>query len=747
MTGDWGRWVALAVLGTALLAADTVRAESPAEGRPRICLVLSGGGARGAAHVGVIRTLEELRIPVDCITGTSMGAVVGSIYASGVSPEEVEAEVGEIDWAGIFDDRPPRETWPFQRKLDEDLLQASLQLDVRKGKISLPGGLLGGRKLTFELRKLLMRSAAIEDFSQLPIPYRAVAADITTGEEVTLTHGDLPLAVRASMAIPAVFDPVVIDGRQLVDGGIRANLPVRQALEMGADVIIAVDISSPLKSPEDDVSLFASVDQLTGILTTDTTRRGVELLRPQDILIVPRLEEISAASFSKVNEAIEIGAGAAEAARERLAALSVSEEEFAAWKTRTRRAPIDPFIDRIEVEENTRLSPDVLLDQMDTRAGTALDLDLLADDLTRLAATDYFDLIDFRLIPIEGDRYALLIRALDRRIGAGRIEAGLELYSDLKDVGDYRFAAGYRHLLINRLGGQWKVDFDIGSGRNLLAEVFQPLGTRGVLFVAPSALYSLEKIPLAFEGQQFALYRSESLKGQLDLGVQFRQYAQLRVGAYTGKIDFTPLVAIPGFPRGEARTGGVRVALAYDQLDALNFPTRGIQAGAVYDHALESFGADEKSQYVNAQFGGALSFGERDTLFAYLLYSSTLEDNPPPRGFSLGGPFRLSALPVNELLGEHRAFASLRYYHRLAPLPSLVGRGLYAGATIEAGQVSFGDGFSLSDLDEFVCGSLYVAADTLLGPIVFGYSRGEEDRSAFFFTLGLPLERSVLEPF
>lgn len=739
--------VVLVLLGAAIVPSGPALAETPEGSRPRVCLVLSGGGARGAAHIGVLMVLEELRIPVDCIAGTSMGAVVGSLYAAGLSTAEIEAEVGEIDWAAIFVDDPPRETWPFQRKLDEDLLQADLGLNVRQGKISLPGGLIGGRHLIFELRKLLLRAAGIEDFSQLPIPFRAVAADISTGEEVTLTRGDLPLAVRASMAIPAVFDPVVIDGRQLVDGGIRANLPVQQALDMGADVVIAIDISTPLQAAEGQVSLFASVDQLTGILTSDTTNRGIGLLRPQDLLITPELGDIAAASFSRAGEAIALGADAARASRENLEDLSVPEEEYAAWRARTRREARTPFIERIEVEENTRLSPDVLLEQMDTRAGAPLDLDLLADDLTRLAATDFFDLLDYRLIPIEGDRYALLVRALDERIGSGRIEIGLELYSDLKDYGDYRFAGGYRQLLMNRLGGRWRINFDIGSGRNLLVDWFQPLGTKGVVFVAPEALYSLEKIPLALDGQQFALYRAESLTGRLDLGVQFRQYAQLRLGAYTGNVEFSPLVALPGFPRGEQRTGGLRGSFAYDRLDALNFPTRGIQAAALYDRSLDSLGAEVDSQYVEGQFGGALSFGEKSTVYARLLYGSTLDGDSPPAGFTLGGPFRLSALSVNELIGRHRALGSLRYYYRLTPLPALIGRGLYAGASIEAGQTGSEESFSLSDLDPFVCGSLFVGAETRLGPLLLGYSKGEDDRSSFFFALGLPVDEDILRPF
>jgi len=267
-----------------------------AEARPKIGLALGGGGARGAAHVGVLRVLEEMHVPVDYVAGTSMGAVVGGLYASGMSPDEIESALTQIDWNDTLTDRTQYKDLPFRRKEDENRYLTSFEAGLRGRRLTLPSGLQSAQKVRFLLQSNLIDVAHIHDFSELPIPFKAVAADIETGEAVVLDHGDLSEAIRASMSIPGVFSPIEIDGRMLVDGGIADNVPVDVVRAMGADVVIAVDVGGPLLKREQMGSMFAVTSQVLTILT----RRNADLqLKDATIVLAPDVSRYGAMAFSE----------------------------------------------------------------------------------------------------------------------------------------------------------------------------------------------------------------------------------------------------------------------------------------------------------------------------------------------------------------------------------------------------------------------------------------------------------------
>lgn len=243
------RWSSAAVIG--LLAAASFAGEpadtaGDASQRPRVGLVLGGGGARGGAHIGVLKELERMRIPVDAIAGTSMGAIVGGLYATGMSAAELESLIGSLDWAGALTDKPDRADLSFRRKQDDAQVPVDFELGLRGASLVLPKGVVQGQKLDLLLRELTLGVSHVHDFDELPIPFRAIASDIEKGEIYVMERGDLARAIRASMSVPAVFTPVRIDGRLLVDGGLVGNLPVDVMQAMGVDIVIAVDVEFPL---------------------------------------------------------------------------------------------------------------------------------------------------------------------------------------------------------------------------------------------------------------------------------------------------------------------------------------------------------------------------------------------------------------------------------------------------------------------------------------------------------------------
>ena len=301
--------VVVAVVVAAPVAAQpTVTLEGEPPERPKIGLVLSGGGARGGAHLGVIKALEELRVPIDYIAGTSIGAAVGGIYASGLSVAEVEAFLASIDWDAAFGNVTPRQLRSFRRKRDDDLYLVSQKPGLNNGELQIPVGLVQGQVIDMTMSRVVFPVAHIEDFDDLAIPFRAVAGDIATGEAVVLESGDLARAIRASMAVPAALSPMVIDGRLLVDGGIVMNLPVEVAQSMGADVIVAVDITDRLASQDEIRSIVQVTEQLTNLLTRTGTVQQTALLTDRDFLLRPEIpSELSSVNFARINETIEYG--------------------------------------------------------------------------------------------------------------------------------------------------------------------------------------------------------------------------------------------------------------------------------------------------------------------------------------------------------------------------------------------------------------------------------------------------------
>src|SRR6188508_435993 len=300
----------------------------PQAARPRIGLVLSGGGARGAAHIGVLKVLEENRVPIDAIAGTSMGAVVGGLYASGLSAADIERVMTSVDWQDAFRDRPARKDLNFRRKLEDQNFLVKFPLGLKGRRFRLPRGLVQGQKLTQLLRGLTLPVAQVQDFDDLAIPFRAVATDIVTGDRVVLDHGDLTTAMRASLSAPGVFAPVEIDGRLLVDGGLSSNLPVDVAREMGVDVLIVVDCGFPLLERNKLDSVATVTNQMLAILIRHNASEQRKTLGERDVIIDPALGDFSSLDFSDHEKAMNIGEQAARGAEARLAALGVPAAEF-----------------------------------------------------------------------------------------------------------------------------------------------------------------------------------------------------------------------------------------------------------------------------------------------------------------------------------------------------------------------------------------------------------------------------------
>jgi NTE family protein len=428
------RHAVLSAVAAALTLAtgSPAAAQSSVETRPRIGLALSGGGARGLAHVGVLKVLEELHIPVDCITGTSMGAVVGGAYAAGASAAQMDEVVRKVDWNDLFTDRPPREEMTPRRKQEDYSGYFAPEIGLRNGSLRLAKGVVAGVTIESFLRKLTASAAGVEEFSRLPIPFRAVAADIESGQQVVLSDGSLPLAMRASMAIPGAVNPVEIHGQLLVDGGIANNLPIELARQTCGDVVIAVNIGTPPMKRDEITSALSVVGQLVNFLGKEHVDQQIAAMTERDVLIKPELGNITAASFDRAADAIHIGEEAARAVAEQLRRYSLPAAQYAALRQHQLRAQDHSLgqFDAIEFEGLVLAQPATLQHVMDAKPGVPLDEDTLTNDLRRIYGRGDFDSIDYRIHEQDGKR-TLIIHAQEKDTGPQSLRLGLSLSTSL----------------------------------------------------------------------------------------------------------------------------------------------------------------------------------------------------------------------------------------------------------------------------------------------------------------------------
>lgn len=484
-----------ALLG--LVAAGSVGAqdERATVERPRIGLVLSGGGARGAAHVGVLKVLDELHIPIDAIAGTSMGAVVGGLYASGLSVKEIESAMTSLNWQDAFRDRPPRTDLTFRRKLEDQNFLVKFPLGLRAGRFQLPKGFIQGQKLNQTLRRLTLPVAQVASFDELPIPFRAVATDLETGDAVIMSDGDLTTAMRASLSAPGLFIPVERNGRLLVDGGLSENFPVEVARAMNVDVLIAVDVGATLQPRNRLDSVPAISNQMLAILIRKDSQRQRALLTDRDIVIDPPLKEASSYDFAIVKRAIDAGEKAARGASGRLAALSVDSqtyERFVQQRGSARREP--PRIDFVRVEPGSKRYAAPLENLFKDTLGKPLDVDSLGRRVTGYYGRGNLEALDYQLVRNAEGQQGLSVTARRNSWGPNYVRFGLNLQDDLAGNSNYNAAARFVISEIARPGGEWVWDLQVGESSRIATEFYMPLSQSSPYFLLPHVQFGARNV-------------------------------------------------------------------------------------------------------------------------------------------------------------------------------------------------------------------------------------------------------------
>jgi len=725
-----------------LIAALLPLVVSAADVRPRICLVLSGGGARGAAHVGVLKVLEELRVPIDCIAGTSMGAIVGGAYASGTTVAEMEAQLQSITTEALFDDDPPRPERSMRRKADDARLFVGPEIGVDPARgLRLPKGVVSGTALEAVLRRLV-HSGGVSRFDRMPIPFRAVATDIETGKMVVFSEGDVPNVMRASMSVPGVVAPVEVDGRELVDGGLVRNLPVDVARAMGADIVIAVNLGTPLLKREQINSVLDVSGQMINILTEQNVQTSLAQLKRGDVLIAPALEAFSAGDFSGAARAVAIGEAAARAQAAQLAALALDVPGYAQWQARfgavraglpTRRGAV---VSEVRVEGTERVNPEVVLRAVNTRPGEPLDQKTLDADLRRLYGWGDFERVGFKIDEAPAGPI-VDFDVSEKSWGPDYLRFGLGLQSDFTSESTFTLLASYRRTWLNSLGAEWRNDVQLGRDNLIVSEWFQPLDLARRWFVAPRAEITRRPFNLYSGDVRLARYDVIQRDVGLDVGLDASPSLQLRAGVIRGSRRFTLDTGdVLSVPQSQAsQVGALRLGLRSDTLDNRQFPRSGHAAGLTLTDSRGWLGADDsyarwEGDWLSSAALGSHVFALRARAGGRIgAHALPLSDQ-----FRLGGFLNLSAYAPDRFVGGAFETVSATYSGRVLEIPLL--RGGYAGFALEAGRMRDQPLGGSSGIRKSI--TPFVAIDSPLGPVYFGLGFAPDGNRSAYITLGLP---------
>ena len=709
-------------------------------------MVLSGGGARGMAHIGVLKVLEQMKIPIDCIAGTSMGAIVGGLYASGMTALEIDKTMRSVDWQEAFRDAPPRRDLAFRRKQDDRNFLVRLPLGLQHGKILLPKGFIQGQKLEETLRQLTLPFSNSTDFGLLPTPFRAVATDLETGNAVLMDKGDLAIAMRASISAPGVFAPVESNARLLVDGGLAENLPVNVARAMHADILIVSDVSFPLQPRADLNSALSISNQMLAILLRKDADRQRASLSPQDILIEPKLGTTSATDFTAVNASIARGEDAAQEAISKLSAYAVSEGVYRDYLARrATREPGLPPIKFVRVDEPSKRYEKTILAEMQPLVGKPLDPEQVGKRITELYGLGNFETLDYTLVErraatgVGTEESGLEVRARRKSWGPNYLRFGLNLEDDFQGNSRYNAAARFVLTEINELGAELRTDVQIGSDPKIVGEFYQPLNASRTWFLAPSARIEARDLRIFAKNIEVADFRDREAEADVDIGRNLGNWGEIRAGLHringATRVRFgDPALVEPLYNNGE-----YFFKFSYDRLDNIHFPREGQTFSLQWDANRTNLGADVASDRAQADWLMARSRGRNSLLFwtsAGTTLDGAFKPTALPEFYSLGGFFNLSGLAPASLIGPHYAIARAIYFRKIGrggegffEFPAYLGVSLELGNTWQRrGDIRFGSAHKDA--------SVFLAFDTFLGPVYLGSGYDEAGTAAFYLFLG-----------
>jgi NTE family protein len=710
--------------------------------RARIGLVLAGGGAKGGAHVGVLKVLEELHVPIDCIAGTSMGALIGGGYASGIPARELESFVTTIDWGKVVGSQGRRDLEPIEQKRAGATYSNEFEFGITADGVTLPGGLVNTSNIEDLLRTYVAGARMQDQFDRLPIPYRAVATDMVTGRMVVLDKGDLATAMRASMAIPGAFAPVVEGGMILNDGGLVRNIPIDVARELCADHVIVVNLVEPPIDPRRLRTAMQLLSRTMDVMIEANETLQLQTLEPGDIRIDVEMGDITTGDFERVPDTIPLGEAAARAKASELAAYAVPAAQYAAWRERvTQSQQIDARLADVRFEGLKRVNPEFLASRGGLKSGDLVDTSRISAEAQRMAVLQDFDSVGYRL---DGDPSNPILTWLPREKnwGPNYLKADLGLYTSAD--GDLTFSLYGRHVRtwVNRLGAEWRNELQFGGDSLLASSFYQPLDISQRFFIEPRLAYSAQFENIFLDDERVARYKFDDATAQVDFGANAGRYAQARLGYVYDWRKVRVDVGSPLLVESEPRDSAVTLSAQYDNRDTAFAPTRGMTAALEYINGSEDLGGDRNWQRAELGVGVAVPFRRNIWWITAAGGSGLGRDLPPDRLFTLGGPGSFPGFELNEMRVGGYWNLGTSYLWNVKDMLPLKNLALYAGVRVVGGAVY--ERFDEQESEGIYGGSFFLTGRTMVGPLTVGVGATSTDSWSVWLSIGRPVGHGTI---
>lgn len=721
----------LLLLSTFVFAQQTDNPRS----RPKIALALEGGSALGFAHIGVLQWMEEHRVPVDYVVGTSMGGLVGGAYATGMRPQEVRELVTGIDWDAVLRASTEYSDLSFRRKEDRRDYPNSLEFGLRKGP-RFPAGFNSGQEVDYILDRIALPYSTLKSFDDLPIPFRCIATDLVGRREYVFKSGSLSRALRATMSIPGFFTPVREGNRIYVDGGLLDNLPTGIAKETGADVVIAVHLQEAPLAPDATLSAFATLAQSFSVVTSVNEQRGMDLA---DVLVQVDVTKFNGTEFNRPDPFIAQGYKAAEQSSIALLKYALNDHDWNAYIERreARRIKSVPSPTFLDVTGTSATQVQLIKKDMEKYASEKIDEPKLEQGLQLLIGSGRYASMNYSITENEG-RYGLRINANEKEYAPPTVNPIFLI--DGSQYNNVLFSAGARFtfLDVGRPGAELRTDVLAGSTYQLAGEYVRPLsGTKW--FVAPLGNASNEPINLYAHNTQLAGYRLTRLNVGTDLGYSFDRFSEFRVGYEAGWLNYAPTVGNPALlPQASGRLGVMRMRYILDRLDNPIVPLRGHRVTTEFNFYDSRPAAEDKFPALRTDLQIFKPF--RNINSAYFTASggttfTLAKTGVPP--FNLGGPLRLSAYGTNEIFTNQYFLFQLGYLRQIGELPQILGRRVFFGASYELAKPYKTGNAALDTFPSLpMDGGAGFLVETIFGPAYIGGAWGDSGHRKIFFKLG-----------
>jgi NTE family protein len=725
----------LVLVGQLFSAAGLLAAEPQAR-RPKVGLVLKGGGALGFAHVGVLKVLERNRIPVDLVAGTSMGSIVGAAYATGLDLDEMERTLGSTDWGALFGEKIFRQNIDYRLKAGRRReLFGDTKLAMKDGKLAMPQGVVEGQNIRLLFQELFGNPRTPINFDDLPLPYRAVTSDLETGEAYVPSSGDLAAVVRASMAVPGAFSPMLLDGRLLIDGGIANNLTVDVVLNMGADILIVVDLKCDLAKREDLTTPFSISGQMVSMLLAQNAALSLKLVRPQDIVVAPDVNGYTVTDFPKALELMAIGEKTAESMVSTLRRLSVSEAEYQTYLAkRTKRIPTPATIDFIRLKNSSPVSDGKIRHAMKIKSGDAFDPKRVEEDIQRIYQMGYFESVQYSTVT-ENGATGIEIDAEGKSWLSKYLRFGLALEDNLDGDDRFRLGAIYRSELSGPKGTYYEVLAEIGKTPRFALELYRPVAEDSEYFISPRLSVGRGTLEVSDGDTTIAEYSRTEGSGSLLVGRRLSTFGEATLGYTRGAGKLSREIGDSSLKNFSYDLAEVFVGLDYDTLDRPDFPTQGLRLLSKAASNEESLGAPSNFQEIVTTIGAPWTFN-RHTLYLKNDFASTFGERPLERLHTLGGFLSVSGTLQNSLPASDYNSAGVIYFHRFSEVENpFVNLAFFIGGSYEMTTIHSNDD-RFEDHSLIQSGSIYIGADTPIVPMYLGFGAADIGEESIYISIG-----------